>query len=556
MRIGRVRHFIWLLLAFLCAFSFSLNLIVIVYDQVGDVYDSMHLERTGRLLAHAVEGETGAWPVFRGAVAGSAYPALIHYISLPVRLIAGDHPRAGAVTVAAWALLAILATFGIGHLLGGDRVGLLAAFFVAFSPGIYRFSRLETVDMPLTAMVTLTMFLLLRSDTLGNRASSLLFGAVAALGMLTKQSFLLYILLPCVYLMIQGVWASKGEGRTARLKNIGLATGIFATVVSIMFLLGSESWLATRQVVRTFYIGADQIGMVDNIKLLITHAFGPIMAALVLGGVLFVSKKDWANRTLFLWLASPLLILHIVFGMQSTRYLLPLIPAGAVFAALGLEKWLARTTKRRGVAQAMVAIMAVTIAFAHDNLRADQTPFTFREFERRQHIVGIPRPARVGWNVRPVVQKLAAEVVGKKVVMLLDSPYTSLVQGNLWIEDPRLDIDNLFERASAGRIPHELQPKNALRDYLAAADFILVKSGFNKDVRNYNYAQDVDPKFAQRVFKTFFAIKGEFELVNHFPYPETPSPILLYQKKETAAKLATPPDPAAPEPHIAPAPGT
>ncbi|MDP8225974.1 MAG: glycosyltransferase family 39 protein [Candidatus Lernaella stagnicola] len=557
MRVGGVRNYIWLLLVFLCVFSFSLNLIVIAYDHVGDVYDTMHLERTGRLLAHAVQGENDAWPAFRGAVAGSAYPPLIHYLSLPVRLVVGDHPRAGAVTVAAWSLLTILATFGIGHLLAGDRAGLLAAFFITFAPGFYRFARLETTDAPLAAMVALTMFFLLRSDGLGRRAGAMQFGAVAALGMLTKQSFMLYLILPSSYLIVQYLWAAKPEKRKVRLRNAAWSSGIFLAIVFMLYLPGLESWITTRQVVRAFYLAVDQIGFVDNLKLLISTGLGPFLTVLTILGFILVSKAEWANRALFLWFVPPILLLHAVFGMQSTRYLLPLLPAGAILGALGVEKWLIETGRKRAVAGVLVVFFVLGGAAAYDNLRAEQTPFSFRDFEKRQHIEGLPRPERLGWSVQPIASKMAAGAANKKFVMLLDSPYTSLLQGELWLADPRLDIDNLFERAAAGRTPPEFEPDGSLVEYLRAADVILVKSGFNTDTRNFNWAQDVNRKFAQRVFKAFFEVKGEFELVDHFPYPESTSPVLLYRKKQrTSRVIPSFPGPTPPAPHSGPAPET
>jgi 4-amino-4-deoxy-L-arabinose transferase-like glycosyltransferase len=549
MRIGPVRNFIWMLLVFLCVFSFTLNLVVISSDQVGDVYDSMHLERTGRLLAHAVKGETGAWPAFRGAAAASSYPTLIHYITLPVRLIAGDHPRAGAVTVAAWGLLILLGVFGIGNLLGGDRAGLLAAFFVACMPGIYRFSRLETTDLPLAAMVTFSLYLLLRSDGLGHRGLSLLFGAIAGLGMVTKQSFLIYIALPAAYLVAQQLWSDKFENRRARLQNLSLAGGLILAPVLIVYLPGLSDWAATRSAVRSFYLNIDQVGFIDNVRLLVAEGFGPLITFLVAAGMIATSRRDLAVRTLYLWLVPPLLIMHVVFGMMSTRYFLPLLPAGAVFAALGIERLLADGPVRRRLAVTILAMISVAGYMAHDNLRADRAAFTFDSFEQRMHLVGVPRPARLGWTVTPAVAELASQAAGKRTVMLLDSPYTSLVQGGLWLQDPRFQVDNLFERAAAGRIPAEFAPDSALRDYFSAADFILIKSGFNTDPRNFNYARDVAPKFAQRVFKAFFEVKSGFELIDSFAYPQLPSPVLLYQRKtEPGVVTATLPDQSPPAP--------
>ncbi|NLH47313.1 MAG: phospholipid carrier-dependent glycosyltransferase [Myxococcales bacterium] len=539
MRIGRLRPWIWPLLVLLCAASFIVNLAVIIADQIDDAYDPMHLEKTGRLLAHALQGNAAAWEAFRLDTAASSYPSLIHYTTLPVRWIAGDVPRAGAVTVAVWSLLAILSAFGIGHLLAGDRAGMFAALFTALTPGLYRFSRMEMVDVPLAAVVTLAIFLLLRSDGLLHRAPSLAFGAVCSVGMMTKQSFPLYLAVPSLYLILAGYLEDKSEARRHRLLNV-LIAGAMTLLAGVAVLVPNlHAWFTGRQVVRAFYLQTDEAGFLDNLRLLITDGLGPILSVLTLIGLLVVSKKDRGVRTLILWLAAPLLVLHITYGMLSTRYLLPLLPAGTVLAALGLEQLPAVGSRSRRIAKATVLILLVVAATAYDHLRPEQTVFSFESYENRLHLVGVPRPQRSNWGLAPLTQALETNSADARVILLIDSPFTSMIQGRLWMLDPLANVTNLFEWASVGRTPPGLDNDDTLREYLSAADFLVVKTGFNRDVRNYSQPQDVDAHFAQRVFQIFFEIKPHFELIQHFPYPEDIGPILLYQRRQGEPAEAT-----------------
>jgi 4-amino-4-deoxy-L-arabinose transferase-like glycosyltransferase len=97
--------------------------------------------------------------------------------------------------------LAVLlgSVYGIGRMLYDRRVGLFAAFLVSFYPVLFAISRLSYVDYALTAMVTLSIFLVLKSDGFRNRRWSLLFGLGLGLGLLTKWPFIAFAGAPVAY---------------------------------------------------------------------------------------------------------------------------------------------------------------------------------------------------------------------------------------------------------------------------------------------------------------------------------------------------------------------
>lgn len=552
MRVGQVRRISWILLLLLCLGAFTVNLLVIARDRVGDVYDPMHLERTGRLLAHAVRGEPGAWEAYRQATAASAYPPLIHWVSLPVRLAAGDVPRAGAVAVALWSVLTILAAFSLANLLGGDRAGLLAALFTASAPGLYRFSRMEMVDAPLAAMVSLAIFFLFYSDGLRRRRHAVGFSLMCCLGLLTKQSFPLYVAAPVIYVIGQELWLDNREARRRRIINLVIAGLLALIILGAAFFPTLGDWLDARETVRSFYLRHEEASFIDNLKLLITDGLGPILAVLAFLGIVTCRFRDRSMRGLLLWLIPPLTVLHAVYGMLSTRYLLPLLPAATVLAALGIERILTSGERRKYLARAVLVVLLVLAAVTHDHLRRDEAAFTFASFEKRLHLQGIPRPAELGWSIKPVADSLNEAIADRHIVMLSDTPYTSLLQNEIWLRHPQAQITNLFEMASTGRLPPEFAPKDALVEFLGAADYLLIKTDDPRDVQYYNYSRDVDVKFAQRVFAAFYRVKGQFEFVNHFAYPEGAGPLRVY-KRLPDGQVSPPPEESRPPDESRPA---
>jgi len=94
-----------------------------------------------------------------------------------------------------WGFLVVgtLAVFGLGRRLLDPAAGLLAAFLFATAPFVV-FSLLHfQLDLPLTAMVALTLYALARTDALADGRWALGLGGLLGLGMLTKPPFAAYV---------------------------------------------------------------------------------------------------------------------------------------------------------------------------------------------------------------------------------------------------------------------------------------------------------------------------------------------------------------------------
>jgi 4-amino-4-deoxy-L-arabinose transferase-like glycosyltransferase len=147
--------------------------------------------------------------------------------------------------------LAVLlgSVYGIGQRLGGPidgkRVGLLAAFVVATLPMIYAISRFYYLELALTAMVALSIYLLLASDRFENRAISLLFGLGAGLGLLTKRTYLTFMIAPmCLVVVRSGALRRLRErlrnGFHIDVKDALLALGLGLVMAAVWYLPARE----------------------------------------------------------------------------------------------------------------------------------------------------------------------------------------------------------------------------------------------------------------------------------------------------------------------------
>lgn len=98
--------------------------------------------------------------------------------------------------------IVLAATYGIGQRWGGRRLGLVSVALLAFFPMFYSMSRYFYLEFALTAMVTLSVYLLLTTDGFQRRGMSLLFGLSLGLGLLTKRTFAVFAVGPVLAVVL------------------------------------------------------------------------------------------------------------------------------------------------------------------------------------------------------------------------------------------------------------------------------------------------------------------------------------------------------------------
>src|SRR5260370_1057907 len=88
--------------------------------------------------------------------------------------------------------LALACVYGLGRRLADVETGLWAAFLLATAPFVVFSLTNFQLDLPLTAMVALTLYAVIRAEHFGRPGWSLALGAALALGILTKPPFAAY----------------------------------------------------------------------------------------------------------------------------------------------------------------------------------------------------------------------------------------------------------------------------------------------------------------------------------------------------------------------------
>src|SRR6185295_11245732 len=262
----------------------------------------------------------------------SFYPPLVLCLGGVGMLLGLSDAAAGGAVMIAFLGLGMAAVYLLGRRLAGGSVGVVAALLFGSAPFMV-FSTLRfQLDLPLAAMVAVALVVLLATDRFTRTPVALAFGVVCGLGMLTKPTFALYVVVPVVMVLVRG-------GR-AGLVNAALAT-LAAAVISLPWfgprLFGLQAQLGARafgQAAEAGHPEALSVAGVSFYPRMLMQEFG-IGASVLFAGGLFVAA--WQRRWLLLGsVLAPFVVLAVLIQNKNLRYALPLLAGMAVIAALAL----------------------------------------------------------------------------------------------------------------------------------------------------------------------------------------------------------------------------
>ena len=164
-------------------------------------------------------------------------PPAFFLSAIPLYRAFGSSADVATMTNVLYMVVLLWAVYGIGEIVGDRRAGLLSAFAVSTFPAVFAISRLFYVEYALTAVVALSVYLLLRSRDFEKRISSLFLGVSLGWGMLIKWTFPAFVLGPlCLVTLRSGVLAQIGRSirkptLDKRWAGVAVVAGLLVTLI-------------------------------------------------------------------------------------------------------------------------------------------------------------------------------------------------------------------------------------------------------------------------------------------------------------------------------------
>jgi hypothetical protein len=138
------------------------------------------------------------------------YPTLGHIVGALAMFVGGVNVASPIVAEnIVFVPLLALGCYQTGRLLFGSLAGMLAVMFVLGSPLLISMFHIDMLDGPLTAMVAVSVWLILASEDFSRQGVAGLAGVAVGLGLNVKAQFPLFVIGLVAILLAHGGWRNK-----------------------------------------------------------------------------------------------------------------------------------------------------------------------------------------------------------------------------------------------------------------------------------------------------------------------------------------------------------
>jgi 4-amino-4-deoxy-L-arabinose transferase-like glycosyltransferase len=311
--------------------------------------------------------------LYRFFTADEYYPPFVYWVTDVFYAVLGNE----AVWVAilsnvVWIGILVFATYGVGKRLWSSRVGWLSAVFVVSSPLIVDAGKDYMLDLPVTSVAALALYLLVRADGFASRRYSLMLGATCGCGLLVKWTFPLVVALPVVHATAIALHDMRVKRRLDRLLNLAAAGIVTFLIAGAWYVHNGLSVLGSLKAyngpegarLRNPHVASVQSALWYLWNLLDWQLYLVPFLLVVVGIAFTFRKHELARRNLW-----PILMAvgtYVAFSLlrhKDVRYTLPMVPPLAVIATSWTEYLPARAralTSAAFVAYGAVAFLAIS----------------------------------------------------------------------------------------------------------------------------------------------------------------------------------------------------
>jgi 4-amino-4-deoxy-L-arabinose transferase-like glycosyltransferase len=212
------------------------------------------------------------------------------------------------------------------------------------------------LDYPLIALVALSFALLIRAGDFSKRSDAMKFAVAAGLGLLAKQTFAFFFVLPAIYVTIR-ILAKRDR---KAIINLALAASVIAAMAAIWYVPHMRDVIEIYRINKQGAIDENEPALLSRDSLIFYfHSLismqmqMPFALLFGIGLIYSLIRSRKQSVMLYLWLLSGIGAFTFIAN-KDVRYTVPVLPAAALLSVCWLrEFWLrSRARDRRAIGQA------------------------------------------------------------------------------------------------------------------------------------------------------------------------------------------------------------
>ncbi|MCR4313017.1 MAG: glycosyltransferase family 39 protein [Candidatus Roizmanbacteria bacterium] len=264
------------------------------------------------------------------------YPPLSYYLTISTYKLFGIGEDIAVLSLTPFLAIIIFSIYKIGQTLKNNKLGFLMVVSLVGMPFLMSQTREYQLDFPLTAMVSLNLYLFLKTNLFKNRKFSIIFGLVSGLAMLTKWTYSIFF----IGILITGMVFVKKKNSFIIFKNY--------LIVFVMMLIISGPWYINNLPVLKQTLGKNiTIAINEHDPNILTkesslwyansiykdHLRFPLLIFNVVGLIYLIKDRKKLSKILQLTFISLFyLLIMTLYRNKDPRFIEPLTPIFSIFA--------------------------------------------------------------------------------------------------------------------------------------------------------------------------------------------------------------------------------
>ena len=267
--------------------------------------------------------------------AARTYTNFVSVTTSPYYLIFGKSISSARLSNLTYLLILGISVFLLGKRMGSGETGLTAMFITPMHPMIYESFRQYGLDLPLTALVALSILFMIRSEGFSSRKYSLLCGMSFAAGFLVKPQFIIFMIPAAIAAALP---SPQDPDTGTKNKRINIAI-IFICLLPAYMLWPGKNIFASflydlNKLIEFRYISG-------YFKNFFFFFLGIPLSLLLLPSLYRFPASGTRDRRIYMaWFGIPIVLFCIIYISLwfFPRFLMPLVPAAAIIIAVFLGR--------------------------------------------------------------------------------------------------------------------------------------------------------------------------------------------------------------------------
>lgn len=458
------------------------------------------------------------------------YPPFAPILTAIIYFFFGTSSKVAVMSNTIFLSILIFSLYNIGITIFSRNVALLASVLILLFPIVLNHSVIYYLDLPLTAMVALSIFVILKSEYFKNTTFSILSGFIFGLGMLTKWTFLFFTIGPLCYSLLAGYYSEDTQRKGSDNFRKYISNIIFFLIVSVFIFVPYYFPILPTLIEETFRYShgifhSKQIPLLSLPSLsfypmaLWKHMITPFGFTLFALGITLLSFSKHSYKTLILILTIvPYLIFTLLIENKQPRYMMPwLVPISLIvsygISEIGNFKIPGRHAKIKTFLIPL-ALMVFLVFFLLEDLRLSNSIVMHSEED---------------WKIDEIVSVLERDLKDSNNIQQLrkNPKYLGVIPDHRYINGQTIRYYATRRRLPLNVIKLQNYNGTALEEFIEKFnryDYIVTKNPSTSVVDSFQKSTDDMHKF-------FYSHRKHFEHLKTFNEPDG-SEVSIFKRRE------------------------